>query len=377
MYDVIVVGGGVVGLSTAYHLVKAGAKTLLVDRDDVGRATSAGAGIISPETNARDQDAAVNLGIEAGAYYRELMADLGEAAARQAGYARCGLLLVAATEDEVEAYQRAHSLILDRQGQRGSPSETNLHEISPSEAKTLFPPLADVYHALYHRHAARVDGRRLSMVLRRASEAQGLIVRIASVERLVLSDSRVNGVMIDGEMVASPRVIIAGGAWSPWFGAQLGLDLPVAPQRGQIIHLSLGGVDTSFWPVVNAFHGHYMVPWDDSRVVVGATRETGSGFAPQTTVTGVQEVLREALRVAPGLADASIQDIRVGLRPLSTDGMPILGTVPGVQGVYLATGHGPSGLTLGPLSGKLVAELALTGAASADLSPFSAMRFPK
>ena len=110
-------------------------------------------------------------------------------------------------------------------------------------------------------------------------------------------------------------------------------------------------------------------------MVVGATRETGSGFQPHTSAAGVHEVLGEALRVAPGLAAAELREIRVGLRPASADGLPVLGGVPGVRGVYLATGHGPTGLQLGPYSGKLVAELMLGRAIATDIAAFDVSRF--
>ena len=168
---------------------------------------------------------------------------------------------------------------------------------------------------------------------------------------------------------------IAGGAWSETFATQLGVSIPVAPQRGQIIHLGLHGTDTSRWPMISAFHHHYLVAWPDSRVVAGATRETGSGFAPHTTAAGVREVLGEALRVAPGLAAAEIREIRVGLRPFASDTLPVLGPVPGVHGVFLVTGHGPSGLTLGPYSAKLVAAQMLGKAPEMDISPYSIARF--
>jgi D-amino-acid dehydrogenase len=170
-------------------------------------------------------------------------------------------------------------------------------------------------------------------------------------------------------------VIIAGGAWSHTFSTQLGVTIPVAPQRGQIIHLGLPGLETGAWPIISAFHHHYMVAWPDSRVVAGATRETGSGFAPHTTAAGVREVLSEALRVAPGLAAAEIREIRVGLRPFTSDTLPVLGPVPGVAGVFLITGHGPTGLTLGPFSAKLVAGQMLGKAPETDLTPFSVARF--
>ena len=109
--------------------------------------------------------------------------------------------------------------------------------------------------------------------------------------------------------------------------------------------------------------------------VAGATRETGSSFAPHTTTTGVRAVLDEALRVAPGLAHAEVREIRVGLRPLTPDTLPVLGAVPDVRGVFLVTGHGPTGLTLGAYSGKMIAAQMLGKAPGTDLTPFSVARF--
>lgn len=373
-YDVIVVGGGIVGLSTAYHLLKMGAKTLLVDRADPGRATDAGAGIISPETNVRDAEHQIELGLQAGAYYPELVAELEADNPGATRYARCGLLLVAATDDELDAFEQAHTRIFERQRRRGAPPTDDLCEVTPTEAQRLFPALTTVRRAIYSRPAARVDGRYLAAALHKASDRLGLTTRRASVERLRLDGRHVTGVDVAGEAFQADAVVIAGGAWSAVFSEQVGLLLPVEPQRGQIAHLTLHGVDTADWPVISAFHGHYMVAWSGGRVVAGATRETGSGFVPRTTGSGVLEVLREALRVAPGLAQAEVSEIRIGLRPYSADGMPILGPVPGVAGLYLATGHGPTGLTLGPLSGKLVAEQAL-GRAAPAIDPFRVDRF--
>ncbi|HEU5016076.1 MAG TPA: FAD-dependent oxidoreductase, partial [Roseiflexaceae bacterium] len=132
---------------------------------------------------------------------------------------------------------------------------------------------------------------------------------------------------------------------------------------------------TSTWPVITPYHGHYMVAWPDSRVVVGATRETGSGFAPFTSVAGIHEVLSEALRVAPGLRDARLREVRVGLRPATPDGLPVLGHVPGRRNIVLATGHGPTGLQLGPFSGKIAADLMRGRAPEIDISAFDVTRF--
>lgn len=375
MYDAIVVGGGIVGAATAYYLTEAGARTLLVDRGDVGRATEAGAGIISPETNTRDSDAWYEFAIQADAAYPDLIAAIEGRRPGVTGYARAGLLLVAVSEDELLPFEQAKARIFERQRRHGDPAHVDVREVSPAEAQRLFPPLAHVAWAIYSRHAARVDGHVLTRFLREAGEARGLAVRVASVERLAVDDAGVTGVVISGKTVAGQRVVIAGGAWSLAFEQQLGLRLPLEPQRGQIVHLRLDHMDTSGWPVVQAFRGHYMIAWPGGKIVAGATREFGAGFDPRITASGMHTVLREALRVAPGLADATFDEFRVGLRPLAADGLPILGPVPGIDNLYLATGHGPTGLTVGPYSGKVVAEVALGLEPSTDLSLFSIARF--
>ncbi|MFM8972872.1 MAG: NAD(P)/FAD-dependent oxidoreductase, partial [Actinomycetota bacterium] len=158
----------------------------------------------------------------------------------------------------------------------------------------------------------------------------------------------------------------------------LGLDAPVLPIRCQIAHLDLPDLpDTGAWPMVQPVHGHYMVPWPGGRVVVGATVED-AGFAPTTTVAGVEEVMREAQRVLPGLAGAALRELRVGLRPWSTDGLPLLGVVadaPVTSTVVVAAGHGANGLMLGPLSGRIAADLALGRTPAADPAPFAPGRF--
>ena len=376
-YDAVVIGGGLVGVSTAYHLVRGGARTLLVDAADRGRATDAGAGILSPETNTRDPDAWVQFALRAVAYYPTLLECLAADQAGETGYARCGLLVVAAAEDEWDAFAAARTTIFDRREQRRTPSDEDLSEVSPVEARRMFPPLAAVRGAIYYRHAARVDGRLLSRAVRAAAERRGLTAMQGRVDRLIVDGGRLTGVVVDGTAVATPQAAIAGGAWSQRFGDQLAVRIPVDPQRGQIVHLRKPHLPTAGWPIVSAFHGHYIVPWPDGRVVIGATRETGSGFDPRITAAGVREVLGEALRVAPGLADWEIHEMRVGLRPLSADGLPVLGPVPGVEGVYLATGHGPTGLQLGPYSGKVTADFVLGRRPDIDLTAFRVSRFPR
>ena len=376
-YDAIVIGGGIVGMSTAYHLVTSGARTLLVDRKDRGRATDAGAGILSPATNTRDPDPWQRLAAHAVGYYPGLIERLEAEQGEDTGFAICGMMIVAVSDDELEPFDIARRHIFSRRNRQGRPSEEDLYEISSDEARRRFPALADVQGAIFYREAARVDGRLLTAALRRAAVGRGLTVRETGVEALQLDNDSVTGVVTDAGAISAAGVVIAGGAWSHAFGLQLGVQIPVEPQRGQIIHLGLPDTaDTSSWPIISAVRGHYMVPWPDNRVVVGATRETGSGFDARTTADGVREVLGEALRVAPGLAAAEIREIRVGLRPYTEDLLPVLGPVPGKRNVYLATGHGPTGLQLGPYSGKLVADLVLNRDLPVELDAYRITRFP-
>jgi D-amino-acid dehydrogenase len=376
MYDAIVIGGGIVGASAAYHLVCDGAKTLLIDRADTGWATNAGAGILAPAVGGIGIDPVwFDFAVEAVGYYPALVEQLQARQDEETGYAVCGMLTVAVTEDEVEPYERKKQEIEARQASLGVPGAGAISEISSGEAQALFPALAPVRRALYYRDAARVDGKMITGAMQVAARHHKLVEKHASADQLIIDSGKMTGVIANGERIAAGKFVIAGGAWSQMFGDQLGVQIAVEPQRGQIAHLHLPETETGRWPIVEAFHGHYIVCWPDNRVVTGATREIGSGFKPYTTVTGVREVMDEALRVAPGLCDAQVKEIRVGLRPYTQDHLPVLGTVPNVEGVFLATGHGPTGLQLGPYSGKLAADWVLGKTIETDISAFSVNRF--
>jgi D-amino-acid dehydrogenase len=146
----------------------------------------------------------------------------------------------------------------------------------------------------------------------------------------------------------------------------------VSPQRGQIVHLAVDDPTCEQWPVLSPLAEHYLLAFSD-RVVVGATREH-VGFTPVLTAAGQHRVLADALAVAPGLADARVLEWRVGLRPVAARGYPYLGAVPGRDRLFVATGHGATGLTFGPWSGAAVADLALGTITDEDrltLAPFA------
>jgi D-amino-acid dehydrogenase len=142
--------------------------------------------------------------------------------------------------------------------------------------------------------------------------------------------------------------------------------------RGQIVHLQ-ASADTSAWPVLQPILSHYVVPWGDGRVALGATHED-VGFDARATVGGLRQLFSEGLRVSPGLADATFLEVRVGLRPVSDDDLPVIGPLPGAAHVVAAAGHGANGLLLGPVTGRVVADLVGGRRSTLDLGPFAPAR---
>ncbi|RZQ64852.1 NAD(P)/FAD-dependent oxidoreductase [Amycolatopsis suaedae] len=360
---VIVIGSGIGGASTAYQLARRGADVLVVDAGVAGAATLAGAGIVSPWTTRRD-DAELRLAGRAAAFYPELVAQLAADGAPDCSYEVVGGMVVSADPADLDEREE----LLHRRAAE-FPQAGTVRRVPPDQARELFPPLAPELGGVHVSGAGRVDGRVL-----RAALLDGAVRRGAAIER-GRAELAGGKVLVDGRPEAADAVVVAAGAWSAELLAPLGVELPVAPQRGQISHLELPGTDTATWPVVLPPSSHYLLAFAGSRVVVGATRETGSGFDHRITAGGQHEVLDNALAVAPGLATATLLETRIGFRPASPDGLPLLGAVPGHPTLHVVTGFGPAGLTLAPYVGVLMAEGVLGEESEVDISALRPDRF--
>lgn len=219
-----------------------------------------------------------------------------------------------------------------------------------------------------------MDGRRLALALRYGAQHHGARFHSAPAG-LLLRTGRLAGVRAGSRAIEADCVVITAGAWAPALLAPLGIPLAVAPQRGQITHVRVEGTDTSTWPVILPPGSHYMLAFDDSRVVVGATREPGSGFDHRVTASGQAEVLNQALSVAPGLASATLIETRIGFRPVGPDLRPMIGLAPcpGAR-LIIGNGLGSSGLTIGPYAGRLLADLALGRPTEINLGAYDPLR---
>ncbi|ONF72205.1 NAD(P)/FAD-dependent oxidoreductase [Amycolatopsis keratiniphila] len=363
---VVVVGGGIVGAAAGYELARAGVDVVLVDSSAPGRATSAGAGIICPWSSKVDDPDWYRIAVAGAEYYEGLRSALAEDGETELGYRRVGSLSLVTEAESEEALRRVAARAEE------SPLAGEVELIDARRAREFFPPLAHDGPAIHIPGAARLDGRSVRDAMRRAAVRNG--ARIVDGTASIVADTAVRGVRAGEEFIGADAVIAAAGAWSPRLLEPVGVEVRVEPQRGQIVHLRLPGVDTAHWPVILPRSRHYLLAFDDSRIVVGATREDGTGFDHRVTAAGMAEVLAEALSVAPGLADATYVETRVGFRPAGPDLLPLLGTVPQVAGLVVANGLGASGLTMGPYVGSIAARLARAVDPGLDLKPYHPLR---
>ena len=361
----IIVGAGITGAACAYTASVLGAEVILIDAERPGRATAAGAGIICPWTSAVDDPAWYDFARTAAREYPALIAALADQGEPDVSYRRVGALLL-------EQADATRQRLAARSA--GAPEMGEVCLLDGQQAQELFPPLRPGVAAVHIAGAARVDGRQLAAALVRAAARRGAVIRTGAAT-LGCRAGRVTGVSVDGDLVEADAVVAAAGTWTAGFAAPAGVTVPVVPQRGQIVHIGLDGADTSRWPVVlPSATGHYLLAFDGSRVVAGATREAGSGYDVRVTPGGLAEVLANALSVAPGLSQGTLLETRVGLRPVGPDIRPLLGPVRGVDGLVVATGLGATGLTMGPLAGAVAARVALGLPPGVDLGPFDPLR---
>ena len=368
---IVVVGAGILGASTAYHLARDGADVAIVDQAHEGQATAAGAGIICPWASSVDDPAFYELYAAGARYYTDLVPALAELGETDFGFRRAGALLV--STDPSELATRPSTVTVRSATDRG-PRDWRRRSADATGSKSIVSAVA--------RRSCRSARLRRCTCGRQAPRgiaapgggASRRTVARGLAELISPCGERVLGVSLDDRSIMADAVVVTAGAWVPALLRPLGINLPIQPQRGQIVHLRLPGQDTNAWPVVLPPGSHYLLAFDGSRIVAGATRELGTGFDYRVTAAGQAEVLSEALRIAPGLGAATLVETRVGFRPVSPDGRPLLGRVRDVKGLVIGNGLGAAGLTIGPLAGRLLANVVLDRRPALDLEAFDPLR---
>jgi D-amino-acid dehydrogenase len=364
MKTYIVVGAGILGASTTYHLSKAGASVTLIDRQDLGQATDAAAGIVCPWLSQRRNKAWYQLAKSGAKYYPTLIKELESDGETDTGYTQVGAISLHTDENKLDKMEERVN-----KRRQDAPEIGEITRLSPTETKLLFPPLCEEFGSVYISGAARVNGRKLRNSLVNAAQKNGASF-LQGDATIAFHNNRVIGVKAEGRTLLADQVIVAAGAWSKELLQPLGVNFLVTSQKAQIVHLEIPHTNTSKWPVVIPPNNLYLLTFENGRLVVGATHENEMGFDSRVTAGGVHEILNKALMVAPGLANSTMLETRVGFRPFTPSFLPIIGTLPDYEGLLLANGLGASGLTSGPYLGSELANLALGRSTEIDLRDY-------
>jgi len=371
--DVVIVGGGLIGLAIAWRAAGRGLRVALADPRPGRGASYAAAGMLAPVTEAHyNEEALLKLNLESSLRYASFTADVEAASGLPTGYRTCGTLAVAldsddlAVLDELYAFQLSLGLRAER--------------LTGRECRRLEPMLAPgVRGGLHVPGDHQVDNRRLTAGLLAAAERAGVAVHRESVASVLVERERASGVLLAGghEIRAEQVVLAAGCRTAELGGLPPGVVPPVRPVKGQILRLRVPPRFTPFLTrtVRGLVKGApiYLVPRADGELVVGATQEE-LGYDTQVTAGGVYELLRDAHALVPGLTELPLVEMHAGLRPGSPDNAPIIGPT-AVGGLVLATGHYRNGVLLTPVTADAVADLLVTGRLPEVAAPFSPGRF--
>jgi glycine oxidase len=356
VFDAVVVGGGVIGLSCAWRLAQRGARVAVLERGEPGcGATRVAAGMLAPVGELTfGEPELLELTLAAARLYPEFIAELEAMTGEVTGYERLGALHVALDRDEAAQLRRVHDL------QRSL--ELEAEWLPPRRCRELEPGLTPSFHGgVFAAGEAAVDPRALTKVVAAALVAQGGELRTgAEVVDAIFEGERLAGVRTArGEELRAEHVILAAGAWSgamEWLPEEA--RPPVRPVKGQVVELRSRSEEPPARHIL-ASERVYLVPRPDGRLVIGATVEE-MGFDTAVTAGGVHELLREAYRLLPDVAEMELADVTAGLRPGTPNNLPLVG--PGaIEGLILATGHFRNGILLAPLAAQAVADL-LSGA---------------
>ncbi|MFH8804672.1 glycine oxidase ThiO [Streptomyces sp. NPDC017936] len=371
--DVLVVGGGIIGLVTAWRAAQRGFATAVVDPAPGGGAAQVAAGMLAAVTELHHgEQTLLGLNLASARRYPDFAAELTELTGHDLGYRRSGTLAVALDADDRAHLRELHAL------QRRSGLESEW--LSGRDCRRLEPMLAPgVRGGLRVDGDHRIDPRRLAAALVAACERTGVVFHRTWAERLSVVAGRAAGVLTRaGASLGADQVVLAAGSLS---GRLAGVPdevlPPVRPVKGQVLRLT---VPERYAPFLSrtvraVVRGSqvYLVPRENGELVVGATSEE-LGWDTTVTAGGVYELLRDAHELVPGITELPLTETRAGLRPGSPDNAPLLGPT-GLEGLLLATGHYRNGVLLTPVTGDALAHALVTGELPDEARPFTPRRF--
>ena len=375
--DVVVIGAGVVGCSVAYYLAREGVSVTILERESIGSGASAHAtGSLSLLGAEFSPGASFELARASDFEFQQIVPELESATDIDLLYQRRPSLRLALDEEEADLIK---SLMVWQQ------PHVKMHWIDAQEVHSIEPRLSpSIIGAVYEDESAQLDSYRLNLALCQGAELMGADILYREVTGLVTNGTAISGVRTASGDISCSTVVVAAGTWSRAFTPWLGFPIPVRPLKGERLLLDYPG-EPLLVLISSPKRGHMIIRMD-GLISVGSTggrdydrKEIfwGEEFDRRPTATARMELLQRAIDVLPDLERAQLVQQLAGSRPLSPDGKPIIGPVPGREGILLATGHTTKGIHLGPITGRIIADYVCRGSTRvvSDMSQFLPDRF--
>ncbi|NLZ53912.1 MAG: FAD-binding oxidoreductase [Thermoanaerobacteraceae bacterium] len=372
--DVVVIGGGVIGCSVAYHLAKVGVSVILVERNDIASGTS-GACDKAVLLQSKNPGLHLKMALESAKLFPDLQKELDV----DIEFKKNGGMILIYTEEQWKVMEQ----FVERQSKLG----LSVRLIGRGEARQRQPAFAsDIVGSTYSPMDGEVNPIYLTLAFFRGAKKHGAKVMLGTeVKGIKLEKGRVCSVITDRGNINTHNVVNACGVYAPFVGAMVGLDIPIIPRRGQIMvtepvaPLIHGDVNCARY-ITAKFRpellgndeyarlgiGLSLGQTENGNLLIGGTREF-VGYNKNTTHRALRAVLKHAVKLVPALKDISIIRSFSGLRPYTPDGLPILGKVPRIQGFYMAAGHEGDGIALSAITGRLLCEVITNGRPLIDI----------
>lgn len=366
--DVLIIGAGVIGLSIARALNKRGVRNIsVIERGVVGaEASHAAAGMLAPQCEADRTDDFFRLCRGSNRLYPLLSQQLRVETGVDIELAQCGTFFAAFTDEDVAEIRER----FEWQQLAGLPVEHLTAEEVLKEEPSLSPIVRE---ALYFPYDTQVENRKLVAAFKKYAELNSITVRqYTEIKALIVDNNRVAGAVSASEKFYAGTTILAAGAWTPFIRFREGVvPVEVRPVRGQMICFKPRR--RLFKKVIYTPRG-YIVPRADGRILAGATVEN-KGFDKMVTAEGIENLRRNAEQISPAFSELEVSDSWAGLRPASLDGLPVLGELPEIKGLIIATGHYRNGILLAPITAEVIADYVANGIRSVFFDIFGPQRF--
>ena len=361
-HDVIVIGGGAVGAACARELAAAGRSVLVLEPGgDSGQAWRAAAGMLAPQIEADGADPLLRLGIAARDHYVQLAASLRESTGIDVGLWQEGIARVAGDDGEAGEL-RSKVASQQREGH-------TVAWLEPAEVRRRWPWLGPTAGALWSERDGALDPGQLVHALLTDARRHGAEVMTDSATAVEQTGGRISGVSGKAGRYSAHHVVVAAGAWSGQI-AGLPRTIPVQPVRGQMAALP--------WPAAIGraivYHKDCYLLARGQEAILGSTMEH-VGFQPEVTPDGIARIFAATMALCPGLVRGKVRRTWAGLRPVTPDGLPIIGQEPRLPGLWYATGHGRNGILLAGITGVLIRQLLDGQQPLRDLRALSPSRF--